>query len=63
MIHKDTVERILDSYLNVLYEQESKNESSVSKKDLLKNVWLRCNKKTQWYCKTKYQENNKPEWI
>ncbi|NIP30368.1 MAG: hypothetical protein GTO02_10050 [Candidatus Dadabacteria bacterium] len=65
MITKENIERILDSYLNVLYEAQTKgkNIEDFKKKELLKATYDRANKNSKWFCKTKYQRNNKPKWV
>lgn len=65
MIEKETIERILDSYLNVLYEAEQKGKTidDFDKAELLKATYDRANKNTKWYCKTAYQRKNKPDWV
>ena len=65
MISKQIIERILDSYLNVLYESEQKGKTieNFDKAELLKATYDRANKISKWYCRTSYQRNNKPDWV
>lgn len=65
MITKKNIERILDSYLNVLYEAQNKGKTieDFTKPELMKSTYDRANKITKWYCKTDYQKKNKPDWV
>ena len=51
MISKPLIERILDSYLNVLYEKQSKGitNDQWTNAELLREIWLRANNKSKWY--------------
>jgi len=65
LITKSTIERILDSYLNVLYEAQSKGKTIIDfkKTDLLEQTYRRANKQSKWFCKTPYQRAHRPMWV
>jgi len=65
LISKELVERVLDSYLNVLYEYQSKgiNNKQWTNGELMKEIVQRVNNKSPWFCKTKKEKENKPSWV